>query len=187
MTMRSGRSVSSIAQPSRRNSGFETTSNATGLGWWRSMTSRTRSPVPTGTVDLLTTTVYRSIARPISRATASAAPRSVFPVSVGGGPAEEHDRERQEWDQTGRHPHDDPTQTLVVERCQAEEPGRRRVKRVEDLLGAGDHRRDRRHRHPEGEEVEDLRAVMEPRRERGRGGDRPPREHGGREQDEVLD
>src|SRR6266545_3688763 len=51
MTMRSGRSVSSMAEPSRRNSGFDTTSNSTGRGWWRPMTSRTSSPVPTGTVD----------------------------------------------------------------------------------------------------------------------------------------
>ena len=57
MTMRSGRSVSSIAEPSRRNSGLDTTSNGTRVFWLRSMTSRTNSPVPTGTVDLLTTTV----------------------------------------------------------------------------------------------------------------------------------
>ena len=31
MTMRSGRSVSSIAEPSRRNSGFDTTSNGAGF------------------------------------------------------------------------------------------------------------------------------------------------------------
>ena len=57
ITMRSGRSVSSMAEPSRRNSGLDTTSNGTGRAWWRSITSRTKSPVPTGTVDLLTTTV----------------------------------------------------------------------------------------------------------------------------------
>ena len=56
MTMRSGRRVSSMAEPSRRNSGLDTTSNGTGVFWWRAMTSRTKSPVPTGTVDLLTTT-----------------------------------------------------------------------------------------------------------------------------------
>jgi len=37
----------------------------------------TNSPVPTGTVDLLTTTVYRSMACLIPRATASTALRSV--------------------------------------------------------------------------------------------------------------
>ena len=56
MTMRSGRRVSSMAEPSRRNSGLETTSKGMGRGWWRSITSRTNSPVPTGTVDLFTTT-----------------------------------------------------------------------------------------------------------------------------------
>ena len=86
MTIRSGRSVSSIAQPSRRNSGFETTSNGTRVRWWRSMTWCTKSPVPTGTVDLFTTTVYRSIARPIARATDSTAERSVCPLSLAGVP-----------------------------------------------------------------------------------------------------
>src|SRR5262249_41675165 len=57
ITIRSGRRVSSMAEPSRRNSGLETTSNGTGVIWLCSMTSRTRSPVPTGTVDLLTMTV----------------------------------------------------------------------------------------------------------------------------------
>ncbi len=57
MTMRSGRSVSSMAEPSRRNSGLETTSNWIGISWWRVITSRTSSPVPTGTVDLFTTTL----------------------------------------------------------------------------------------------------------------------------------
>ena len=46
-----------MAEPSRRNSGLETTSNGTGRFWWRAITSRTKSPVPTGTVDLFTTTV----------------------------------------------------------------------------------------------------------------------------------
>ena len=57
ITMRSGHSVSSIAEPSRRNSGFETTSKGIGRAWCRRITSRTKSPVPTGTVDLFTTTV----------------------------------------------------------------------------------------------------------------------------------
>ena len=46
-----------MAEPSRRNSGLETTSKSIGRGWCRVMTSRTSSPVPTGTVDLLTTTL----------------------------------------------------------------------------------------------------------------------------------
>ena len=46
-----------MAEPSRRNSGFETTSKLTGRRRLRSMMFRTRSPVPTGTVDLLTMTL----------------------------------------------------------------------------------------------------------------------------------
>ena len=57
ITMRSGRRVSSMAEPSRRNSGLDTTSNWIGLAWCRAITSRTSSPVPTGTVDLLTMTL----------------------------------------------------------------------------------------------------------------------------------
>jgi hypothetical protein len=46
--------VSAMAEPSRRNSGFETTSNSTLRRLFFSMISRTKSPVPTGTVDLFT-------------------------------------------------------------------------------------------------------------------------------------
>jgi hypothetical protein len=55
ITIRSGFSVSWMAEPSRRNSGFETTSNSCGSVRCCSIIRRTRSPVPTGTVDLLTT------------------------------------------------------------------------------------------------------------------------------------
>ncbi len=54
-TTRSGRMKSSMAAPSFRNSGFETTSK----GWevcWRTI-SATFSALPTGTVLLFTTTV----------------------------------------------------------------------------------------------------------------------------------
>ena len=44
---------SAMAEPSRRNSGHETTENATGAGWCLRMMSATQSPVPTGTVLLL--------------------------------------------------------------------------------------------------------------------------------------
>ncbi len=47
---------SSIAAPSRRNSGFETTSNSA-AGAAEVRTSATLRLVPTGTVDLVTTTV----------------------------------------------------------------------------------------------------------------------------------
>ncbi len=56
-TTRLGRMKSSIAEPSRRNSGLEATLN----GWsplrCSSMTSRTIFPVPAGTVLLVTTTL----------------------------------------------------------------------------------------------------------------------------------
>ena len=55
MTMRSGCSVSSTALPSRRNSGFQTSSTCTPCGRLAPATSvRSRAPVPTGTVDLPT-------------------------------------------------------------------------------------------------------------------------------------
>ncbi len=57
MTTRFGRMKSSTADPSRRNSGFETTSKATGAAWRARMISATRSPVPTGTVLLVTITL----------------------------------------------------------------------------------------------------------------------------------
>ncbi len=70
MTIRSGCMKSAIAEPSRRNSGLETTCTA----WSERLNSRmiaaTRSPVSTGTVDLLTTSLGPSSASAISRATA---------------------------------------------------------------------------------------------------------------------
>ena len=54
-TTRSGFRKSSTAVPSFRNSGLETT--ATGWRVTPAMTSSTRPAVPTGTVDLLTTTL----------------------------------------------------------------------------------------------------------------------------------
>ena len=67
--MRSGNLKSRIAAPSRRNSGLEaTTTSADGLA---SRISRsTSSPVPTGTVDLVMTTVKPDSAAAISRAAA---------------------------------------------------------------------------------------------------------------------
>ncbi len=68
-TMRSGRLKSVMAAPSRRNSGFETTATSASGRSSRMMRS-TSSPVPTGTVDFVTTTVKPVIARAISRAAA---------------------------------------------------------------------------------------------------------------------
>ena len=55
MTTRSGRMKSWIAEPSRRNSGFETTSKASSGRVLRRISATCR-PVPTGTVDFVTTT-----------------------------------------------------------------------------------------------------------------------------------
>jgi len=69
MTMRSGRLKSPIAAPSRRNSGLETTWTSTSGRCSRTIRS-TSSPVPTGTVDLVTMTAGPSSAATISRAAA---------------------------------------------------------------------------------------------------------------------
>ena len=47
---------SAMAEPSRRNSGLETTAKSIGSGWSARTMSATQSPVPTGTVLLLTMT-----------------------------------------------------------------------------------------------------------------------------------
>jgi len=60
---------SEIAAPSRRNSGFDATSNCA-AGATARMRRSTSRPVPTGTVDLVTTTAYPLSARPISSAAA---------------------------------------------------------------------------------------------------------------------
>jgi hypothetical protein len=89
ITMRSGRMKSSTAAPSFRNSGFDTTAN--GISTPRffnasAMTSRTRSAVPTGTVDLSTTIVQPFIRSPIARAAFSTYCMSAPPSSSGGVP-----------------------------------------------------------------------------------------------------
>ena len=84
MTIRSGRWKSSIAAPSLRNSGFDTTSIGTLV---RAVTSACiRAAVPTGTVLLLTMTVYRSAASAIWWATFIATRRSALPSSPCGVP-----------------------------------------------------------------------------------------------------
>ena len=67
--MRSGRLKSAIAAPSRRNSGLEAMSKAMSGRASRQMRS-TSSPVPTGTVDLVTTTSGPVAARAIAAAAA---------------------------------------------------------------------------------------------------------------------
>ena len=51
-TIRSGRSVSSTAKPSRRNSGFQASPAATPAGASSAIRAASRAAVPTGTVDL---------------------------------------------------------------------------------------------------------------------------------------
>ena len=88
-TTRSGRMKSSMAAPSLRNSGFDTTSNSTSALRFVSDSATaapTLSPVPTGTVDLVTTTLYSVMCSPIERATASTYLRSAEPSSSGGVP-----------------------------------------------------------------------------------------------------
>jgi hypothetical protein len=89
MMMRSGRMQSLTASPSFRNSGLDTTSNATSTPRAASsaaIAARTRAAVPTGTVDLLTITAGATRWRPMVRATASTWPRSAAPSSPGGVP-----------------------------------------------------------------------------------------------------
>ena len=63
MTTRSGRMKSSIADPSRRNSGLEATSNVPSARR-RATIRRTSSQVTTGTVDLVTMTAWASPSAP---------------------------------------------------------------------------------------------------------------------------
>ena len=84
MTTRSGFMKSSIAAPSFRNSGLEQTAKAVLVCDFTA--ARTFSAVPTGTVDLVTTTFGSFMCRPISRATASTCWRSAEPSSPGGVP-----------------------------------------------------------------------------------------------------
>src|SRR6185312_750194 len=72
------------AAPSFKNSGLLTTWN--GNRAKRLTHSVTFAAVPTGTVDLVTTTVSRVMLRPISSATASTWRRSAEPSSSGGVP-----------------------------------------------------------------------------------------------------
>ena len=84
MTTRSGFMKSSIAAPSLRNSGFEHTANGSAVS--DCTAARTFSAVPTGTVDLVTITLWPFMLRPISLATPSTCWRSAEPSSPGGVP-----------------------------------------------------------------------------------------------------
>ena len=90
MTMRSGRMQSATAAPSLRNSGFETTSKPRSEPRSppapRPCFARTLSAVPTGTVDLVTTTFGSAMCSAMVAATASTYLRSAEPSSSGGVP-----------------------------------------------------------------------------------------------------
>ena len=90
MTMRSGLMKSSTAAPSFRNSGLETTSNsifdAARVERLRRLRSRTLSAVPTGTVDLSTTTRYSRHVLADGLAPPQHVRRSAEPSSSGGVP-----------------------------------------------------------------------------------------------------
>src|SRR5215471_16342039 len=79
ITMRSGLRKSWTAEPSRRNSGFDTTLTSS-----RPRTRSTAWVDPTGTVDLLTTTASDGRTGPISRAAAWMYDRSADPSSPWG-------------------------------------------------------------------------------------------------------
>ena len=92
-TIRDGRSVSSIAWPSRRNSGFHASSASAPPGA-RSWSSRvSRSAVPTGTVDLPTTRQgrVRYGARPVTTDLDVAEVRAVRARQLRGAGADEVD------------------------------------------------------------------------------------------------
>ena len=85
MTTRSGRMKSSMAEPSRRNSGFETTENLWRPGFVLRISS-IWAPVPVGTVDFVMTTLYPFMCPAIVFATSKMNERSGEPSSFGGVP-----------------------------------------------------------------------------------------------------
>src|SRR5258708_1989883 len=86
MTVRYGFMKSEIAEPSRKNSGQETTENGIGLGWAPWTISETQSPVPIGTVDLLMMIRGALIFLAIAFAAASTYCKSASPASPEGVP-----------------------------------------------------------------------------------------------------
>ena len=96
MTTRSGFMKSSIAAPSFRNSGLEQTANACCVS--DRTAARTFSAVPTGTVDLVTTTLWPFRLRPISLATAE------HVLQVGGAVLVRRRADGDEHDSRGARP-----------------------------------------------------------------------------------
>src|SRR5207244_1651851 len=120
------------------------------------------------------------------RRPARLASRPLF-VRLGGGPAEEDPREGGERRHRGRHPHDHAAEPLVLQRGELKDAGRRRVERRERRGGQRDEWRDHSHGHAHQEQVEQLGAVRRAREHRVRREDWPPREHGRRDEGQVLD
>src|ERR1700690_991457 len=86
ITVRCGFIKSEIAEPSRKNSGQDTTENGTGWGWALVTISATQSPVPMGTVDLLMMISGAVIFFAIDFAAASTYCKSASPLSALGVP-----------------------------------------------------------------------------------------------------
>ena len=89
ITIRLGLRQSLTAFPSLKNSGLETTSKSIFsflLFIFSLIIFVTFLPVPTGTVDLSTTTLYEFIYSPISSATFKTADKSALPSSKAGVP-----------------------------------------------------------------------------------------------------
>ncbi len=84
--MRAGFMKSTMAEPSRRNSGHETTLNDTGRVWLEVTMSETQSPVPTGTVDLLTMMIDCFMCLAICSAAERTYLRSASPSTPSGVP-----------------------------------------------------------------------------------------------------
>ena len=84
MTTLLGRMKSSMADPSRRNSGFETTSKVLAVPADCSIIFLILAPVPMGTVLLVAMTLYPFMCRPMLSATSSTYCMSAEPSSRGG-------------------------------------------------------------------------------------------------------
>src|SRR5258706_11654954 len=86
ITLRCGIMKSAIAEPSRKNSGQDTTANSIGLGWAFFTISETQSPVPIGTVDLLMMTNGELIFSAMDFAAACTYCKSALPSAPEGVP-----------------------------------------------------------------------------------------------------
>src|SRR5215217_2569086 len=86
ITLRCGLIKSAMAEPSRRNSGQDTTAKSIGLDCALFTISATQSPVPIGTVDLLIMTNGAVMFLAIERAADSTYFKSALPSTPEGVP-----------------------------------------------------------------------------------------------------